>query len=193
MQIIVDIQLSPVDYATSNLDELLSPLSLCPCCRKGKPHKHGTYTRFCIDGFKLVAIRVRRYYCPACRITVSLLPSFCVPRFQYHLNVLWQCIRWRFSEERSLDDIVQGLQQHYPIILWTPQQVHFYSQRFLDNLSWIAVVLRKESPQLDLADSIKKRAKKVLTAIEQGFPNPQSFAQLFFDECQCAFLAQPRV
>ena len=192
MQIIVDVLCSPAKYVISNLDKVLSPLPRCPRCKKGKPHKHGLYRRFCVDGFRTLRVPVRRYYCPACGVTVSLLPSFCVPRFQYHLDVLWQCLQWRLDEEQSLAAIGQRLQQRYPVIIWMPQQVRFYSQRFLDNLSRIAVVLRKAYPHIDLADSIKKRAKKVLTAIEQGFSNPQSFAQLYFDECQCAFLAQPR-
>ncbi len=178
MQIIVDVPCSPAEYVVTKLDKVLPPLPRCPRCGKGKPHKHGLYRRFCVDGFLNLLVPVRRYYCPACGITVSLLPSFCVPRFQYHLDVLWQCLQWRLDEEQSLAANGQRLQQRYPVIIWMPQQVRFYSQRFLDNFSRIAVVLRKTYPHIDLADSIKKRAKKVLTAIERGFPNPQSFAQL---------------
>lgn len=49
----------------------------CPCCGR-RMHKHGYYERDIILGICVMRIPVRRYYCPNCRRTTSLLPSFAV-------------------------------------------------------------------------------------------------------------------
>jgi len=63
----------------------------CPhkeCHSPVKMKKHGFYTRYVmVIGFS-GDIRIRRYLCPACGGTVSMLPSFCVPRFQYGVEVI---------------------------------------------------------------------------------------------------------
>jgi len=51
--------------------------------------KHGFYKRYIIilkglEGY----IRIRRYRCPVCGRTVSMLPAFCVPGFQYGAEVI---------------------------------------------------------------------------------------------------------
>jgi hypothetical protein len=54
----------------------------CPhkdCHAPVKMKKHGFYSRYIsVSGF-IGKIRIRRYICPICGRTVSMLPSFCVP------------------------------------------------------------------------------------------------------------------
>src|SRR5690606_21514550 len=59
-------------------------------CRIGKLHKHGFYKRFYLDGLSFWRILIRRYCCTRCGTTISFLPSFCVPKFQYSLCLLWE-------------------------------------------------------------------------------------------------------
>ncbi len=48
VQIIVDTPCLPAEYVVPNLGDVVPPSSLCPRCRKGKPHKHGFYRRFAL-------------------------------------------------------------------------------------------------------------------------------------------------
>jgi hypothetical protein len=50
--------------------------------------KHGYYKRYLILGGFAGYIRIRRYICPVCGKTVSMLPSFCIPGFQYGADVV---------------------------------------------------------------------------------------------------------
>ena len=61
MQIVFDPGCSPQEYVAQGLVEPQRP-RVCPRCRIGKPHKHGFYKRFFLDGFKLRRILIRRYY-----------------------------------------------------------------------------------------------------------------------------------
>jgi len=40
-----------------------------------------------------VLINIFRYYCPACGITVNVLPSFCIPRKQYSASAVSCCLQ----------------------------------------------------------------------------------------------------
>ena len=190
MQIIVETHCSPAEYAAGNVDDIIEPVTLCPGCKKAKPHRHGYYYRFCIDGLAVRHIPVRRYYCRKCRVTISFLPSFCVPFFQHTLNVIWRCLMLHLGEGWSLADALNKLKELYPGGHWTLQQVHFYSQRFLNNLPVISVFLRRWLPQTVLPADTRKKARNVLAAIVRGFPNPKSFAKLYSYDCQAAFLTK---
>ncbi|MDR0302818.1 MAG: DUF6431 domain-containing protein [Treponema sp.] len=61
---------------------------LCPQCKGDFLKKHGFYERYLITiGFEGEII-IRRYYCEACKKTVSLLPSFCHPKRTYSILVI---------------------------------------------------------------------------------------------------------
>lgn len=82
----------------------------CPNC--GQPDKligHGSYPRHPCDSEHTFLIRVKRFLCNACRHTVSLLPSFCLPYRHYLAQTIevvivlrnqavssWNAIRQRF-------------------------------------------------------------------------------------------------
>ena len=87
----------------SEFSEKLRPLS-CPFCGRMHPlRKHGTYSRnICDLHLAPVMIAILRYYCPACGLTVSILPSFCLPRKQYSAGVISLCLQLVLSCEVSL-------------------------------------------------------------------------------------------
>lgn len=63
----------------------------CPFCRSGhRLRRHGCYKRTAIEPDPQGAeqIPVQRLLCPVVRRTVSLLPSFCIPRRQHGAAVL---------------------------------------------------------------------------------------------------------
>ena len=67
----------------------------CPLCGRKRPlRKHGTYPRNVCDlQFPPVLINILRYYCPGCGGTVSILPSFCLPRKQHSAGVVSLCLQ----------------------------------------------------------------------------------------------------
>lgn len=74
--------------------EILRP-SECPGCGRKHPlRRHGTYSRYVCDLLsEPVLIKILRYYCPACGVTVNILPSFCIPRKQYSAGAVSCCLQ----------------------------------------------------------------------------------------------------
>jgi hypothetical protein len=86
-------------------------LPACPhCADPGHLVGHGSYPRTVSDSTGTIPIRVRRLRCAACRHTLSLLPSFCVPFRHYatatiqavlsvriEARVSWSMVRRRFA------------------------------------------------------------------------------------------------
>jgi len=67
--------------------------TLCPICGKAHLKKHGFYDRYLITiGFE-GEIAVRRYCCPECGKTVSLLPSFCHPMRTYGILAIFGILK----------------------------------------------------------------------------------------------------
>ena len=61
----------------------------CPQCQaKDQLRAHGFYRRTIIDTGLDGIIRVRRYFCAACRRTVSLLPCFALPYLRSSITVI---------------------------------------------------------------------------------------------------------
>ena len=191
MQIIFDPGCSAEEYMAQGYVEPPRP-RMCFSCKIGKPHKHGFYERFYLDGVNCFRINVRRYRCPRCGITVSFLPSFCVPQFQYSLHVLWRVMHLRFKEKRSLRQCLKKLLEEFPRLAWLPQKISFYAKRFLDNLPWLESLLRNVFPRMKLGSNKEKRAKKVLATVQLGFRQIQNLARLFHEQCQRSFLAPLR-
>jgi hypothetical protein len=85
--------------------------SVCPqCTTPGRVIGHGSYGRTVTEPSRTIPIRVKRLLCTACRHTLSLLPSFCLPWRHYatatiqavlHLRVAaqtsWRAIGTRFA------------------------------------------------------------------------------------------------
>lgn len=66
--------------------------SLCPgCATDGPVVGHGSYPRTVTDPTRAVAIRVKRLLCTACRHTIALLPSFCLP-FRHYQSATIQTV-----------------------------------------------------------------------------------------------------
>ena len=57
----------------------------CPACKEGSVIGHGRRLRQAHDGSH-TRIRVRRGRCKSCRITLTVLPAWCVPHAPYSLN-----------------------------------------------------------------------------------------------------------
>ena len=61
----------------------------CPLCHARHPlWGHGFYCRTLVDVHYEGSIRVRRYLCPVCQRTVSLLPEFVLPYLRFSIQVI---------------------------------------------------------------------------------------------------------
>ena len=86
MQLIFNTEHSAEDF--SKKDDGIFPQSpqRCPfkeCALPVKLKKHGYYTRYFISKTFKGVLYIRRYICPVCGRTISMLPVFCLPNFQY--------------------------------------------------------------------------------------------------------------
>lgn len=189
MQRIFETNCSIQEYVEKGKNYPFPELSLCPCCKREKPHKHGFYKRFCLDGHIIYRIFIRRYYCQKCRTTISFLPDFCIPKFQYSLSVLERVLQLRFERKHSLKRCIEVLHYEFPQLDWLPQKISFYAKRFLDNLPRLELVLRSLFPQMRLGSDKEKRAKKVLVTVLSNANGIQKPARLFYEQCHRSFLA----
>ncbi len=66
--------------------------AVCPgCVTPGLLVGHGSYPRTVTDVIRTVGIRVKRFFCTACRHTIALLPSFCLP-FRHYQSATIQTV-----------------------------------------------------------------------------------------------------
>lgn len=98
-------------YVHEFADLTFAALPACPhCAVAGRLIGHGSYPRTVSDPTGMILIRVKRMRCAACRRTLSLLPSFCVPWRHYATATIqtvlavrieargsWSTVRRRFA------------------------------------------------------------------------------------------------
>lgn len=81
----------------------------CPHCEaRDRLVGHGSYPRTAIDHRQAIPIRVKRFFCPACRKTISVLPSFCLPWRHYQAVSIQTVLDLRFTAQASWATIRQG-------------------------------------------------------------------------------------
>jgi hypothetical protein len=77
---------SAQDFSNKSSELFPDPPKRCPfkdCSLPVKLKKHGYYSRYFISKTFKGSIFLRRYICPVCGRTISMLPMFCLQRFQY--------------------------------------------------------------------------------------------------------------
>ena len=81
---------SPEDYVNKDgAGEYPDAPKKCPfgdCGTNIEMKKNGFYIRYLVTLIFLGRIRIRRYKCPKCGRTVSMLPSFCLAGFSYGVD-----------------------------------------------------------------------------------------------------------
>lgn len=103
MQILHPFTGSVQQYLEQLADPDPHPPAHCPQCQAKRPlTAHGFYTRTIIDTAFDGPIRVRRYFCEACRRTVSLLPEFALPYLRSSVTVIALFLIARLLEAKTL-------------------------------------------------------------------------------------------
>ncbi|MGE5605653.1 MAG: DUF6431 domain-containing protein [Bacteroidota bacterium] len=128
------------EYYSRGKENLFPILFDCPnpdCAYPGRLRFHGFYTRNALTLYGTFLIFIQRYFCPRCKHTVSLLPSFLAPRFQYSLSLIFFTLFRMIINHLPLERITQlvGAFPGYQIIFH--QNLVFYRKRFLANLPLI--------------------------------------------------------
>lgn len=189
MQLIYFTALTPGQYLLSGTDFSVPELKECPypsCQIKIPPKKHGGYERNIITLGLTRRIFIRRYYCSYCGHTFSYLPSFCLPYFQYSLELIFLTLLCHFFK---LVPFLEALIQANSLSLQR-QHRQFYRKRFLGNLIFIQLVLRSLEPRIRLPDETDKEkgAQKILAYVLSEFLQIQAFSTRFFAQSNHSFM-----
>lgn len=166
---------------------------ICPICKKHiKMKKHGFYARYFITCGFIKKILVRRYICPDCGKTVSFLPHFCIPHFQYDIDLIIYYMKRAINKKGTLRACIDEIRNMYPDILICRQHILFYMKRFINNITFIQYGLRQIKPETDFCSAKKhdkERARELIEIISNGFESAHIFAKRFMDNCNRTFLA----
>ncbi|MGB7590477.1 MAG: DUF6431 domain-containing protein [Terriglobia bacterium] len=99
----------------------------CPQCEAPQPLVgHGFYSRTLVDGAFDGVIRVRRYLCPSCQRTVSLLPQFALPYFRFSVSVIALFLMAHLLDGRTL--VAAAIAAAQPRMPY--QRGQFWARRF---------------------------------------------------------------
>jgi len=189
MQQIFYTPVPPEEYARLGKDFPFPQPTSCPnpgCLVKVPPQKHGFYQRNVIAANFCGRILIRRYYCKYCRTTISYLPSFCLPYFQYTLEPIYRALEYRLRKFLSLRACLARFKE----LCWEPAHLRFYARRFLAGLARLELVLRQMYPQVSLpAKGNLREEASYLLLILGGFGDIRSFSVRFYAACGRNFLA----
>ena len=96
--------------------------------------KHGYYQRWLITETFQGHIRIRRYICPVCGKTVSMMPAFCIPHFQYGAEVIVNSVWSSFAS----GSIMQAAQEwSKEISSLTRRHLTYYRGRMCKNRHFV--------------------------------------------------------
>ena len=107
--IVVDCGEDVQHYAETFADLVVRRPPACPqCAAAGQLVGHGSYGRTVTDPTQAIAIRVKRLLCTACRRTLALVPSFCLPFRHYRTATIQTvltlrtngCVSWNTLARR---------------------------------------------------------------------------------------------
>jgi len=133
-------------------------LERCPNCgQKERLWGHGYYRRTLAEQGPLPNLLIRRYFCPHCRKTVSLLPWFLLPRFQYSRATILEALR-------------RDLEGCKPLKIHSRQLVQSYRYLFMRNMNAIAAALRRLGWREAFPGEEKEKAISLVERLESMLP-----------------------
>jgi hypothetical protein len=172
MQLIHAFNISPEEYYSRGKKNDFPRLDVCPCClHPSNLPRHGFYWRNALFRNFHIRIPILRLKCSSCGKTISFLPDFLLPYFQYSLEYVLEAAK-QYIEERKATTYYQLLQ--------------FYRRRFLRNLNRILAFFRDQGYKEIIEE--KDKAIKLLKLIGAS-PEAKTFAKRFQDHFQHNFMA----
>ncbi|WP_238988767.1 DUF6431 domain-containing protein [Calorimonas adulescens] len=133
-------------------------------------------------------VAIRRYICPVCSKTVSSLPDFCLPHFQYSIDLTVMSVNETMSRDTIISSFIAKLREFSPYTVFSRQHIYFYTRRVIDNLGFIMYGLRQIDPCIKFSNipNDRMRAREILDILGSSIP---IFSQRFYTACQKSFLA----
>lgn len=172
MQIIHAFNITPLEYFQKGKKNDFPRINICPCCAYPSTlPRHGFYWRNALFLKFHYRIPILRLKCPSCGKTISLLPNFLLPHFQYSLEYILEAVRQFFVQSKTA-------------ICY--QLLQFYRQRFRRNLNRILAFSRDQGYKGAVPE--KDKAIKLLKLIGAS-PEAETFAKRFQDHFQNNFMA----
>lgn len=164
-----------------------APFCRCPnnkCNKLVQYKKHGFYERCFVCSFFDGRIVVRRYICPVCGHTISFLPNFCLPRFIYALEHIFEYTYRAFHRRGTLQSCLEELNMETGLSI-SRQLLYRYRKRMLNTLSLLKLGIRQMDQTVEFPDECEteiEKAKRVLNIVKE-WPGPaNSFSQQFFEK-----------
>lgn len=168
MQILFHTDFSAENFSNKNSEIFPQAPERCPfkeCSKPVKLKKHGYYSRFYISKSFNGIIYIRRYICPICGRTVSMMPAFCIQRFQYSGIDIINILHEFYQSEISLKRLIKNIKADLPSI--ERRHINYYRKRIIDNRQLIQYGLNLISPEFILAGTIPENQKWVKTFLEK--------------------------
>ena len=191
MQKIFLTQLSPKDFQKADSANFpITPVRcvFSDCMVPVKMKKHGFYRRYVISRMFCGIIYIRRYICPCCGRTVSMLPSFLLPQFQYSIPYIVDFISGYFERKQSLRSYMKAFKNATD--MFSRRHFRFYISRIFSNRKLIQYYLSSTAqtmiPEEDSLDS-RKFVKKLMEKIHAV--SPHYFTCSFFNSTHKSILA----
>lgn len=167
MQIIFDTSYLASDF--SNINDSIFPVApdRCPfkdCSMPVVLKKHGYYSRYFISKSFSGILYIRRYICPVCGRTVSMLPVFCLQYFQYSaLNIL-NILSELYLKGIPLNKLIKKVRCDLPSM--DRRNINYYRKRIVSNRKLIQYGLNLISPEFIFAGKILENQDWIKTLLE---------------------------
>lgn len=132
-----------------------APLRRCHnknCNKIVQYRKHGFYERYFVCSYYDGKIVVRRYICPECGCTISVLPNFCMPSYIYSLKHIFEYLFRAFHREGTLTACLEETNREFGLNI-SRQLLYYYRRKLIDSLELIKVGLRRLDPRIVLSNS----------------------------------------
>lgn len=166
--------------------------TLCPCCKSSYLTKHGFYERYLITvGFEGEII-IRRYCCPECGRTVSLLPSFCHPKRTYGVLAIFWLLREFYTKMRTVCIAVSAFLLETGVEC-SRQLLRHYRKRIEQNLNALAMAVTDIYGLRDPPVSLSAKAREKVRQMLSHIPSPQDCSLKIFERTGATYLTKQAV
>jgi hypothetical protein len=160
---------------------------LCPHCRKDYLKKHGFYGRYLVTVSFEGEIMIRRYCCPECRKTVSLLPSFCHPRRTYGILAIIGLLSEFYVKMKAACLAVTSFFLETGVEC-SRQLLRQYRRRIEQNLNSLAMTITDvhglKEPPITEKTNMRGKVRQLLSVIE----SPQDDSLKIFKRTRTTYL-----
>jgi len=189
LQNIFDAGCSPAQYQKQGKAYEFPDMStkMCPHCRRDYLKKHGYYSRYLITVDFEGEIMIRRYCCPECRRTVSLLPSFCHPKRTYGILAIIGLLS-EFYVQMKTACLAVASYDLATMVECSRQLLRHYRRRIEQNLNSLVMAVteirRLATPLVTEASTIRGKVRQLLSVIE----SPQDDSLKIFRRTRTTYL-----